>query len=73
MLSGLFNLTSLNRSISYIGVSGQSLLLSCFVGISELDAKSADPDQMPLSVASYLCLHCLPMSHFWDARYKLVK
>ena len=32
-----------------------------------------DPDQMPHYVASDLDLHCLPMSHLWDARLKWVK
>ena len=33
------------------------LLLSCFVEISELNANSVDPDQMPHSAASDLGLH----------------
>ena len=31
-----------------------------------------DPDQMPPSAASDLCLHCLPMSYLGSARRKLV-
>ena len=31
-------------------------------------ANSADPDQMPLFVASDQGLHCLHMSYLWDAR-----
>ena len=38
------------------------LLLSCFVEISEFNAKSVDPDQTSCSIASDLILHCLPMS-----------
>ena len=40
-----------------------------------LNANSVDPDQTPLSAASDLGLHCLPMSHLlvWDARHKWVK
>ena len=33
-----------------------------------LQANSEEPDQTPLSVASYLDLHCLPVSHKKDAR-----
>ena len=35
-------------------------------------ANSVDPDQ-PRSAASGLGLHCLPMSHLWDAKHKWVK
>ena len=38
-----------------------------------VNANSVDHDQMPHSAASDLGLHCLPMSHLWDARYKWVK
>ena len=38
-----------------------------------VNANSVDPDQMPHSVASDLGLHCLPVSHLWDARHKWVK
>ena len=37
-----------------------------------VNANSVDPDQTPRSAASDLGLHCLPMSHLWDARYKWV-
>ena len=53
-------------------MSGQLLLLSCFVEIPELNANSEDPDQTPRSAASDLGLHCLPMSLLWDARLKWV-
>ena len=43
------------------------------VGISEVNANSIDPDQTPHSAASDLGLHCLPVSHSWDARLKWVK
>ena len=49
-------------------MSGWYLLLSCFTEISELNANSVDPDQMPHSVASDLGLHCLPMFFLWDGR-----
>ena len=48
------------------------LIKSCPVEISELNANSVDPDQMPRSAASDLGLHCLPMSLLWDARHKRV-
>ena len=62
MPSEIFYLNSLNRSISYIGVSGWLLLLSFFVEIPVFNANSIDPDQTPRSAASDLGLHCLPMS-----------
>ena len=43
-----------------------------FCKISELNANSVDPDQMPHSEASDLGLHCLPISLLWDARLKWV-
>ena len=43
------------------------------VGISQLNANNIDPDQTQRSVASDLGVHCLPMSHLWDARLKWVK
>ena len=55
------------------GVSGWFLLLSCFVGVAEVNANSVDPDQTPRSAASDLGLYCLPMSLLWDARLKWVK
>ena len=36
------------------------------------NANSVDPDQTSHSVASDLGLHCLLMSHLWDARHKWV-
>ena len=38
-----------------------------------INANSVDPDQTPRSVASDLDLHCLPMSHLWDAGHKRVR
>ena len=38
-----------------------------------VNANSVNPDQTPRSAASDLGLHCLPMSHLWDARHKWVK
>ena len=40
--------------------------------MSELNANSVEPDQMPGSVASDMFLHCLPVSLLWDARLKWV-
>ena len=37
------------------------------------NSNSVYNDQTPRSTASYLGLHCLPMSHLWDARHKWVK
>ena len=54
-------------------MSGLFLLLSCFVEISELNANSVDPDQMPRSAAADLGLHCLPVFLLWDARLIWVK
>ena len=39
-------------------VSGQLLLLPCFIEITVLNANSVDPDQTPRSTASDLGLHC---------------
>ena len=71
MLSGLFYLNSLNRSISCIRSVWLVLLLSCFEEISEVNADSVDPDQMH-SAASDLGLHCSPVSRLWDASLKWV-
>ena len=61
MPNGPFYRNSLDRSISYIrGV--WFLLLLCFVEMSELNANSVDPDQMPQNAASDLGLYCLQMS-----------
>ena len=43
-----------------------SLLSSCFVEISELNANSVDTDQRPHSMASDLGLHCLTVSLLSD-------
>ena len=44
-----------------------------FCRISKLNANSVDPDQTPRSAASYLCLHCLPVSLLWDVTHKIRK
>ena len=41
--------------------------------MSELNANSIDPDQMPHSAMSNLGLHCLPKSLLSEARHKWVK
>ena len=38
-----------------------------------VNANNVHPDQMLGYAASDLGLHCLPMSHLWDTRHKLVK
>ena len=38
-----------------------------------INANSVNPDQTPRFAASDLVLHCLLMSHLWDARHKWVK
>ena len=73
MPSGLFYLSSLDKSISYIRGVWLVLLLSCFVEISEINANRVDPDQTPRSAASDLGLHCLSVSHLLDDRLELVK
>ena len=66
--NGFFYLHSLGWSISNIKGVWLALLLSYFVEIYEINANSVDPDQMPCSAASDLGLHCLSLSHLWDAR-----
>ena len=44
------------------------LFVTCSTEIPVFNAKSADPDQMPRSVASDLGLHCLLLSLFGYAR-----
>ena len=75
MPSGIFYINSLERSISYIrGVCLHVVLsLSFFEEISEFNAHSVDPDQMPRSAAFDLGLHCLPMSFLWNARFNRLK
>ena len=53
------------------GMSGQFLLLPCFIEITVFNANSVDPDQTPRSVASDLDLHYLTMSLLWGARHRL--
>ena len=36
--------------------------------MSVINANSVDADQTPRLAASDLGLHCLTMSHFWEAR-----
>ena len=67
MPSGRCYINSLNRLISISVVSGEVLLLLCFIVIPVRNANSVYPDQTPRFAASDLGLHCLPMSLFWDA------
>ena len=66
------SLTLLTSPFPVEGVSGKFLLLPCFRRMSVINANSVDPDQTPRFAASDLCLHCLSMSHLWDARHKWV-
>ena len=58
MPSGLFYLNSLDGSISNTRVK---VIFNRFIEIPVSNANNVDPDQTPHSVASDLCLHCLPM------------
>ena len=73
MPSGIFYLLSLDRFFLYKGCLVTFYYYNTFLEISELNANSEDPYQTPLSVASDLGLHCLPMSLIWDARHTWVK
>ena len=73
MSSGLFYLNSVDRSISYISGVRLVFIIIMFCRISEFNANIVDPDQMRHSAASDLGLHCLPMSHLWDAKLKWVE
>ena len=73
MPNELFYKHSLDRSISNIRGVWLVLILPCFIEIHVFKANSADPDQTPRSAASDLSLHCLQLSHLWDARLKWVK
>ena len=72
MPSRLFHLSSLDESIPNIRNVWLIFLSHCFIYIPVINATSVDPHQTPLSAASDLGLHCLPMSHLWDARLKWV-
>ena len=39
-------------------------MVNFYIEIPLFNANSVDPDQMPHSVASHLCLHCLPITIF---------
>ena len=43
-----------------------------FAKISELNAKSVDPDQTPRSAESGLGLQCLPKLLLWNARWNWI-
>ena len=61
MLNRFFHHNSLDQCISKSRMSGQCLLLLCFIEIPVLNANSVDPDQTAHSAASDLSPHCLPM------------
>ena len=73
MPSGFFYFNSLDGFISYIRGVWLVFIIIIFAEISELNANSVDPDQMPHSAVSDLGLHCLPMSLLWGARVIWVK
>ena len=73
MPSGLFQLNSLDQSISSLRGVCQFSLLSGFIEMPVVNANNVDPDQMLRSAASDQGLQCLPMSHLMDARHKWVK
>ena len=71
--SKLFYLKSLDGSISNRRDARLMFICprpKCFVEIPVSVANSVDPDQTPLSVASVMDLHCLPMSILWNAMLK---
>ena len=71
--SGLFYLNSFDQSISGLRGVWSVFITPCFIKMPVINANSVDPDQTPRSTTSDLGLHCLPMSHLWDARHKWVK
>ena len=62
MPNGLFYLESLDRSIYSKMLSGYFIIIPCFIEILVFNANSVDPDQTPRFAASYLGLHCFPVS-----------
>ena len=72
MPSGLFCLNSVDRSISNRRGVWLHFIITMFYEFHVLNAKSEDPDPTPLSAASDLGLHALPVFYLWDARIKLV-
>ena len=62
MQSGLFNLNSMDRSISTRRGVWLVFILPCFIEIPVFNAKSVDHDQTLRSAVSDLGLHCLPIS-----------
>ena len=72
MPSRPFHLFSLDRSISSRKGVWLDFIIPQFREISVFHANSIDPDQMTLSAASDLGLHCLQITLLWDARLKWV-
>ena len=58
----LFYHISLSQSISYSRVSGQILLLFCYIEIVVFITNCVKNDQMSHSGASDMGLHCLPIA-----------
>ena len=69
--SGLFYQNSLDWSISKSRCP-VSCHCDCFIEIPVANANSVDPDQMLHSDASYLGLHCLPVTLLGVSRLKWV-
>ena len=63
--------TTLDRSVSNSRVSGESLLLLCFIEIPVINANNVYSDQLPCSVAYDLGLHCLPITFLGVSRLKM--
>ena len=73
MLSGLFQLYALDRSISHRRGVWLDFIITSFREYFVFRAKCIDPDQTPCSTASDLGLHCVPMSLLGDVRHKCVQ
>ena len=81
MPSGFFFPLSSDRSISSIWGIGLFFFCTMYNTNLEFHANSVNPTQTPHTVpsdtphtaASYLGLHCVLMSHLWDAWLKWVK
>ena len=72
MLSRLFYLSSLDKSISIIRSVLLVFLSPCFIYIPVLYANSVDPDQMPHSLLVTVC-QIKKLSHLWNARLEWIK
>ena len=72
MPNGFSVLSNVTNSFTILGLLGSNFqFYSNFKSI--FGKQTAEPDQMPYSVAFDMVRHCLPMSNKRDARLKLVK